>query len=165
MRRLPIALTALLLGAASAPQAFAASVDQNGDYLYTFTQNDGVSTYTRTRHLNQRQMERYSARAAQSLPRFQDIGRDCSSGGSYANRATLDQSGLRNTAWFSQTGSNDTASVSQTGEDNGSYTLQSGNGRQSSTSQVGNNNLSVNVQTCRSVRSVVLGRFLDLYFH
>src|SRR5579864_4150559 len=103
MRRLPIAFAALLVGAAIAPQALAANTDQSGDYLYTFTRDDGVSTYTHTRHLNAREANRLSTRAAQHLPRFQDIGRDCSSGGNYANRAALDQSGAGNAAWVSQT--------------------------------------------------------------
>jgi hypothetical protein len=161
MRRSSIAFAAVLAGAVIAPQALAANIDQNGDYLYTFTRTDGVSTYAQTRHLNARQMQRLSARAAEHLPRFQDIGRDCSSGGTYANRAALDQSGTGNAAWVSQAGHNDGASIAQSGNDNAAYALQSGNGLQAATTQAGNHNLALSIQSCRSPRSVLLGRFLQ----
>lgn len=163
MRRLPLAFAALLAGVAIAPQALAASTDQNGEYLYTFTRDDGASAYTHTRHLSARQMDRLSARAAEHLPRFQDIGRDCSSGRSYANRAALDQSGPGNAAWVSQAGHNDGASIAQMGNDNAAYTLQSGNGLQASTVQAGNHNLAISVQSCRSPRSILMARFLQYY--
>ena len=162
MSRLSIAFAALLAGAAVAPQALAGGIRQNGDYTYTFFREDGVSTYTQTRHLNQRQMDRLSARAAGHLPRFQDIGRDCSSGGGFANRAALDQSGTGNAAFVSQTGHNDGASIAQSGNGNAAYTLQSGSGLESTTTQSGNHNLALSVQTCRSPRSVILSRILQL---
>jgi hypothetical protein len=161
MRRVPIAFAALLAGAALAPQALAASVDQNGDYLYTFMRDDGGRVQSHTRQLNEHQMDKMSARAAAHLGRFRDIGRDCNSGGSYADRAALDQSGTGNAAFVSQTGHNDGAAISQTGNDNAAYTLQSGNGLQATTSQAGNHNLAVSVQSCRSPRSVLMARFLE----
>lgn len=164
MRRLSIAFASLIAASSIAPGAFAANIDQNGDYLYTFTRDDGVSTYTRTRHLNQHQMDRLSARASGHLSRFQDIGRDCSSGGSSANRAMLDQSGTRSAAWVSQAGHNDGASIAQSGNGNAAFTLQSGDRLQASTTQDGNHNLALTVQSCRSERSVLLGRFLQLAF-
>ena len=160
MRRLSIAFAALLAGAALAP-ALAARVDQNGDYLYTFSRDDGVGSYSYTRHLNERQMERLSRRAAERLGRFQDIGRDCRSGGSAANQAVLDQSGVGNAARVSQAGHNDGAAIAQTGNSNAAYTLQSGNGLQAMTTQAGNHNLALTVQSCRSPRSVILTRFLQ----
>ena len=164
MRRLSIAFTALLAGAAVAPQAIAANIDQNGDYLYTFASDNGGHTHSHTRQLNQHQMDKMSERAAAHLGRFRDIGRDCNSGGSYANQAVLDQSGSANTAWVSQTGHNDGAAISQSGNDNAAYTLQSGNGLQATTAQTGNHNLAVSVQSCRSPRSVLMARFLEYNF-
>jgi hypothetical protein len=164
MLRLSIAFAAFLAGAALAPQAFAGSIDQNGDYLYTFTSDNGGHVHSHTRQLNQHQMDKMSARAAAHLGRFRDIGRDCSSGSSYANQAMLDQSGARNTAWVSQTGHNDGAAISQNGNDNAAYTLQSGNGLQATTAQSGNHDLAVSVQSCRSPRSALMGRFLEYNF-
>ncbi len=164
MRRLPIALTAMLAAAAVAPRALAASIDQNGDYLYTFVRDDGGRIHSHTRQLNEHQMDKMSARAAAHLGRFRDIGRDCRSSGGFADRTTLNQSGTGNTAWVSQAGYNDGTSISQSGNDNAAYTLQSGNGLQATTAQAGNHNLAVAVQSCRSPRSVLLARFLEYNF-
>jgi hypothetical protein len=109
-------------------------------------------------------MDKLSARAAAHLGRFRDIGRDCGSGGSFADRATLDQSGAGNTAWVSQTGQNDGASISQSGNDNAAYSLQSGNGLQATTTQAGDHNLALSVQSCRSPRSALMARFLEYNF-
>jgi hypothetical protein len=161
MLRLSIAIAAFFAGAALASQAIAAGIDQNGDFLYTFTSDYGGRVHSHTRQLNPHQMDKMSERAAGHLGRFRDLGRDCSPGGSSGDRATLNQSGTGNTAWVSQTGHNDGAAISQTGDDNASYTLQSGNGLQASTLQAGSHNLAVSVQSCRSPRSVLMARFLE----
>lgn len=165
MRRLPIAFAALLVGAAIAPEALAASIDQNGDYLYTFVRDDGVRTHTHTRQVNERQMEKLSARTARQVARIQQHGGhwgSCSPRGSYANQATLDQSGTANTAAVSQMGNNDSAAIAQSGAYDSAYALQLGNGQQSTTTQTGNHDLALTVQTCRDPQSAILASFLQL---
>ena len=165
MRRLPIAFAALLAGAVITPPSLAASIDQNGDYLYTFVRDDGVRSHTHTRHVNERQMEKLSARAARRVARMQEhTGRwaSCSPRGSYANHATVDQSGTANNAAVSQLGSNDSATISQNGTYDSAYALQMGSGEQSTTTQTGNHDLALTVQTCRNASGEILASFMEL---
>ena len=156
MKRVRTAFVVLLSSAAFLATARAAGIDQNGDYLYTITRDNGVRSRTHTREVDPRAMERLSARMSEKITRLQQRyeartarGQGCASSGAFADRTSLDQSGPGNFASMTQLGSNDSAAVSQTGTDDTAYALQLGDARQTTISQRGNHDLAVVIQRCR----------------
>lgn len=163
MKRVRTTFAVLLSSVALLATARAASIDQNGDYLYTITRDNGVRSRTHTRAVDPRAMERLSARMSEKMTRMQQRyaemsarGWGCASGGAMADQTSLDQSGSGNFASVAQLGSNDSAAVSQTGVDD-AYVLQVGDGQQATIAQRGNHDLAVVIQRCRPARAWMRG--------
>jgi curlin associated repeat protein len=156
MQRARTTFVVLLSSMALLATARAAGIDQNGDYLYTITRDNGFGSRTHTRSVNPRAMETLSARMSEKMTRLQQSyearaarGLGCASSGVFADQTTLDQSGSGNFASMAQLGSNDSAAVSQTGTGDTAYALQLGDAQQTTISQRGNHDLAVVIQRCR----------------
>jgi hypothetical protein len=141
-------------------EASAATVAQNGDYLYTMVRDNGVHSRTVTRQVNERAMERLSVRVPEKMARIQARyearaarGRGCAVARSSDDQASLVQSGEGGVASLTQLGNNDNLAVSQTGVDDVAYALQLGNNQQATIEQNGNHDLAVVIERCRPVRA------------
>ena len=165
MKRVRTTFAVLLSSAALLVTARAASIDQNGDYLYTMVRDNGVRSRTISRQVNERAMERLSERVPEKMARMQERyarrsarGWGCAESGAFADQTSLGQSGSGNFASAVQLGSNDSAAISQTGVDDAAYALQTGDGQRVTITQSGNHDLAVVIQRCLPARGWMRGR-------